>query len=438
MFDWYRNAVACYAYLSDVYTGPGFKVAEQPEYSRWFKRGWTLQELLAPENVVFYDQLWNKFGTKRTLAAVISKVTNIDMKLLLGQRAMKGYSIAQKMSWAASPRTTRIEDIAYSLLGIFELQMPLLYGEGARAFAKLQEEILKTSDDESIFAWKSDYHGPISPERSGILAQSPSNFRNSSLIVPGPTHSSSVQPFRLSKAGMRLSVRLKIADESILGLLNCYSSEFPQNSVAILIDNLRLDRPSKSKVNRYSHKYPFFRTEPHTFEYLPITGAMNLREVVFNPVWTSHSETSRFPAIAIEKRFDLGKFGHAFHYGKSVLPVHSYHGAKSLICYTFGNRRWPAGPAICVKMQWLENAATVDARVAIRALNAPWPQAWHFESIEEPFDTVNEQIFEGILDPNGCNVMASVERNIRRDNMGSRLILLLRVAISGAEAVSKE
>ncbi|KAF2730040.1 HET-domain-containing protein, partial [Polyplosphaeria fusca] len=146
MFRWYRMATTCYAYLSDVGS-----LRDLP-HSRWFRRGWTLQELVAPRKIHFYGANWVLLGSKATLCAQLSISSGIE-ELVLRSGQFEHVSIARKMSWAARRQTTRVEDQAYCLLGIFDVNMPLLYGEGKKAFTRLQEEIMKTSDDQSLFAW---------------------------------------------------------------------------------------------------------------------------------------------------------------------------------------------------------------------------------------------------------------------------------------------
>jgi len=130
--------------------------------ARWFTRGWTLQELLAPPFIYFYGSDWRDIGSRNSLLASIVAITGIDAKYFTTGDLSK-YSVAQKMSWAAGRRTTRIEDPAYSLLGLFGINSPLLYGEGERAFLRLQEEMLRLFSDNSILA----------NARSGFLANSP-------------------------------------------------------------------------------------------------------------------------------------------------------------------------------------------------------------------------------------------------------------------------
>jgi hypothetical protein len=128
-------------------------------------RGWTLQELIAPTVLVFLNREWQKIGTKSALASEITGVTGIPIHILRGGDVHSA-SIAQRMSWASKRKTTRTEDLAYCLMGIFDVNMPMLYGEDVKAFARLQEEIMKTSDDHTIFAWRIDYSKePLLPKR---------------------------------------------------------------------------------------------------------------------------------------------------------------------------------------------------------------------------------------------------------------------------------
>ncbi|KAH8656013.1 heterokaryon incompatibility protein-domain-containing protein [Tricladium varicosporioides] len=155
MFRWYQDADVCYVFLSDVHTTSDPKSQDsQFRSSRWFTRGWTLQELLAPRNLTFYTSSWEELGTKYDLHYLISQITTIPSTVLVNWKGAIAYSIAQKMSWAASRFTTREEGRAYCLMGIFNINMPMLYGEGRSAFRRLQEEIMKRNHDQSLFAWK--------------------------------------------------------------------------------------------------------------------------------------------------------------------------------------------------------------------------------------------------------------------------------------------
>jgi hypothetical protein len=149
MFRWYRNAPRCYVYLSDV-PEPVLDASDQTiqqswvssfQKSRWFRRGWTLQELIAPALVEFFSKDGKNLGSKKSLERKVSDITGIPVKALQGI-ALSHFSITERKSWAQTRETTLQEDKAYSLLGIFEVHMPLIYGEGRdNAFIRLHEVI---------------------------------------------------------------------------------------------------------------------------------------------------------------------------------------------------------------------------------------------------------------------------------------------------------
>nr|VWP01210.1 Aspartyl proteinase [Ganoderma boninense] len=166
MYRWYALARVCYAYLADV------RLEEDPHaggsafrQSRWFQRGWTLQELIAPAYVEFLSKDWSHIGSKHTLADLVEGITAIHYAALLRLKSLDSFSVAQRLSWAAERQTTRVEDKAYSLLGIFDINMQPLYGEGPRAFRRLQEQIMQRIPDQSLFAWGRVYLEPQFEER---------------------------------------------------------------------------------------------------------------------------------------------------------------------------------------------------------------------------------------------------------------------------------
>ena len=185
MYSWYKGSRSCYVYMDDVPTAEEAtkQTIEQAfRQSKWWTRGWTLQELLASNTVRFYDRAWNKLGDKDSLLKIIAETSGINTVYLAEPYRIAFASIATKMSWISRRETTKGEDIAYCLLGLFDVNMALLYGEGAKkAFVRLQLEIIKKSSDESIFAWKESlYRGP---GNYGLLARSPILFKDS-----GKTH----------------------------------------------------------------------------------------------------------------------------------------------------------------------------------------------------------------------------------------------------------
>ncbi|KIM65064.1 hypothetical protein SCLCIDRAFT_586486 [Scleroderma citrinum Foug A] len=177
MYRWYENAVVCYAYLHDV-PDPCFPTANDKErypdfngWPEWFSRGWTLQELIAPGNVQFLNRNWQGIGDKTMLAPTLRNITGVPEHVLIHGLCGNRPCVAQIMSWAARRTTTRVEDRAYSLMGLLDVNMPMLYGEGKKAFHRLQLEIIRASNDHSIFAWT------YNVRTGSILADNPSFFR---------------------------------------------------------------------------------------------------------------------------------------------------------------------------------------------------------------------------------------------------------------------
>lgn len=179
MFQWYANSQLCYVYLQDVEDAlpterDEEKFPESGGWPKWFTRGWTLQELVAPRTVHFFNRHWSFIGDKEGLADNLKTITRIPRSVLKHGIGFPRPSAAQILSWAADRRTTRVEDIAYSLLGLLGVNMPMLYGEGTKAFQRLQEEIIRRSNDLSIFAWDP---GARVPRTTSVLADDPTCFR---------------------------------------------------------------------------------------------------------------------------------------------------------------------------------------------------------------------------------------------------------------------
>ncbi|TEA20039.1 Vegetative incompatibility protein HET-E-1 [Colletotrichum sidae] len=178
MFRWYQLSTICFAYLVDVYDSPADSTfMENFSSSRWFTRGWTLQELIAPKALLFYNASWQNIGSKHSLVQQLQSITGIYNPILTGQYPPNAYPVGKRMSWACKRQTTRVEDMAYCLLGIFDINMPLLYGEGEKAFARLQTEIIQETNDLSLLAWTSEARDPERRQLySGVLAISPADF----------------------------------------------------------------------------------------------------------------------------------------------------------------------------------------------------------------------------------------------------------------------
>jgi hypothetical protein len=155
MFRWYQRAEKCYVYLADVSTNKRKRGTEDVQdtweqafrESRWFTRGWTLQELVAPVSVQFFSLEGEPLGDRRLLEKELHEITDIDVRALQGD-PLPNFTVPDRMSWAKKRQTTRQEDKAYSLLGIFGIHMPLIYGEGEEnSFRRLREAIRTASSE---------------------------------------------------------------------------------------------------------------------------------------------------------------------------------------------------------------------------------------------------------------------------------------------------
>lgn len=300
MFKWYRNANECYAYLEDVASRDGVEAFGK---SRWFKRGWTLQELIAPSTVLFFDRDWVDIGTKASFSRDIQKYTGIPSDILNDYRGtIEKYSVAQVslfrsyiivhsqqmavnqksskkqamqffcsdfplnwllniscafltyfevssmltrrkiMSWIAARSTTREEDKAYSLLGLFNVSMPMLYGEGEQAFIRLQLEIIRKTTDHTIFAW-TDIFGTAG---SGPLARTPTAFHDCENMVEN--FNQDVLPFEMTNLGLRIKLLASAVSEQedtsqiYFARLNCIDRNKANRLVGIWLKEV--DKPS--------------------------------------------------------------------------------------------------------------------------------------------------------------------------------------------------
>lgn len=176
----------CTTYLPDLPAdGPSFNINAWRQCNHW-RWAWTLQELVVPPRVEFFDKEWNHRGsnTSPKLLPLLSSITGIPRNIFLDPTALFDISLGIRISWLARRLATRQEDTAYSLVAITGVAMAVRYGEGAeRAFTRLQEEILRDTRDGSIFAWKSANNHEI----RGPLARSPSEFRHfSAAPASGP------------------------------------------------------------------------------------------------------------------------------------------------------------------------------------------------------------------------------------------------------------
>ena len=239
MYRWYKEAHVCIVYLHDCHHRGQFP---QLDHCEWFTRGWTLQELIAPSHVAFFDNAWRYIGTKAELCDTIAQITQIQVPVLKGADPLR-YSIAQRFCWAAKRETTKVEDRAYCLFGLFDVSMPMLYGEGERAFQRLQEEIMKYSNDQTIFGWSSQFPAV---GYSGLMAHSPACFANcdsliqwrepeAEMIMSGST----VQGFSMTNLGLSINLRtIPYAMHVYLAILYCTSTKHRGVQYGILLRRL--------------------------------------------------------------------------------------------------------------------------------------------------------------------------------------------------------
>ncbi|KAL8670239.1 MAG: hypothetical protein Q9168_005214 [Polycauliona sp. 1 TL-2023] len=234
MYKWYQRSDICYVYLNDFHSTPNsswdkpLAFSWNKDFSQkfcaslWFTRGWTLQELLAPEALVFFDANWQEIGTRQDLCKYVSAATRIPRRFLAGRSIPDEVRISTTMSFAAHRTTSREEDIAYCLLGLFGVNMPLLYGEGAfNAFQRLQIEIIRKSSDESIFAWTSN------EPASGMLAPNPSCFAGSGGMATNilGLRASFTRRFAMSNIGLEFPIPDHLSNNGIIAVyLNCSRS----------------------------------------------------------------------------------------------------------------------------------------------------------------------------------------------------------------------
>ncbi|KNB04411.1 hypothetical protein FOXG_19287 [Fusarium oxysporum f. sp. lycopersici 4287] len=215
MFKWYELANICFAYLADVSVYEDIRMKGSSfRHCRWFKRGRTLQELLAPIEVAFYDQDWRPISTRGQTKDLIEVITGIRplylSRLPRDERiyeTLSRASVAERMSWMAKRETTRPEDLAYCLLGLFDINMPMLYGEGSKAFQRLQEEIMKKCDDCTLLSW--GYQELCSNwrwEQASLLAPHPSSFKYCRDIEPCSLEGFNAASFSMNQRGLQMKV----------------------------------------------------------------------------------------------------------------------------------------------------------------------------------------------------------------------------------------
>lgn len=327
MFHWYKEATVCYTFLQDVPAKPVEGQGDQKEWeelfggSRWFTRGWTLQELIAPGHLVFYSKTWTEIGTKLELVDLIQRYTGIPNNALLYQDFFSS-SIAQKMCWASKRSTTRTEDLAYCLMGLFNIHMPMLYGEGKQAFLRLQEEIMKTSDDLSLFCWS--LPNKSYSEHRGLLAPSPNAFADS-----GNIHAIQVEKqdeHRMTNRGIKLTLPLIASPTKSfewLGLLE----ERTDPAVVKTVYGIYLKKMRNGQYARVEPHHLFTCSIQQRPPNLDASGNIYVRQTVDQPDLFDHTRVGsfyirKFPkgmtlvSVSPREEWDLKKWGFSFQSSK--------------------------------------------------------------------------------------------------------------------------
>lgn len=251
MFAYYKKAEVCYAYLADVPVCDLNRPSSPFKRSRWFTRGWTLQELLAPTEVVFFSQDWTELGSKNihkrnTLCTTLSRITHIDEDILMHRKPIESASVAQRMCWAAHRKTTRPEDIAYCLVGIFSVRMSFIYGEKEKAFIRLQEHIIERINDHSIFAW-TDLKASKDSLR-GMLATSPSKFADCHDILP--YNDWPARPYLMTNLGLRIDLDIiERRPNEFIAVLGCVRLQCTGiRFIGIILKRVSQDRRQYARI----------------------------------------------------------------------------------------------------------------------------------------------------------------------------------------------
>lgn len=290
MFRWYQKSELCYAYLADVEPGQSNQISK----SRWFTRGWTLQELLAPQDpkkMIFFDSAWAQLGTKSSLWEAIRDATGIPHAILTGITNPQSCSVAQRMSWASRRETTVLEDMAYCLLGVFNIILSPIYGEGLEsAFYRLQVEIMKKTPDDSILAWsleqmEAEQEYAVSPAISGgVLATSPAAFKLCGGIVQRSTSHTETHVQAFDTPGGKIPISMSLcpsptmtgsSSQVVYGYLSCGPKNNPSRVAAIPLVQCQTRRSS-------AHARPvFLRPRGLNTIYLPMPSETPTPETIW-------------------------------------------------------------------------------------------------------------------------------------------------------------
>lgn len=454
MYLWYQQSEECYAFLSDV--GPeAVEDWTDPQSSlygsRWFTRGWTLQELVAPSVVLFYASDWTFLGRKdkpESFTRVISEVTGVGCEVLDGRIDPLQLSVSARMAWASRRQTTRREDVAYCLMGLFQVNMPLLYGEGSRAFRRLQEAILQQTDDQSLFAWNSADDIEDEDALSSLLAKSPAQFAYAGDIQPLPplpTYAS--MPSSMTNQGLHVHFYLRPAEDDFGG---SYEAPMEEDFDAILdcvirVDNtylcpvIRLRRLSEDQYGRIQTRSRRLLPPPSPYNYCSEDEGYQHVYVRQEPMYY-HLPQFRIPPSPTpsppESEFGISSTmsssDHSLFRFSSAFPPRQWNSHTMTLKVNYSRKIQAMGLFRYQSSTW-ENSA-IDVVVGLRRLNAMQWEGWCFQmrsacSIEESFDSINSKISKAIEGTKH----ADISPGLLRDTIGDDARLITEATVSGTQ-----
>lgn len=291
MFKWYQDAEVCYVLLSDleVHLHPVEQSEDETEdsndthsmsdnetkefqRSRYFTRGWTLQEMLAARTVLFFAADGTHLGDLRRLAEIVSDATGIDVALLSGVKSLDDFTIPQKISWASNRKTTKVEDRTYSLLGLLNVSLDLRYGDGEQEFIRLQKEVLKQAHGIHVLAWM----GTDGSRLQRLLADRPEDFRCCSGISFDRSVASGAEMWETNR-GLRGALPVVRRSRSCgdnatqdLIVLDCYKAGSSDEVLALPVRRLgnssgHVEFSVQSRQKRNVGSFPYHRLDKVTF-----------------------------------------------------------------------------------------------------------------------------------------------------------------------------
>jgi ankyrin repeat protein len=442
MYLWYQQSQECYAYLSDVNS------AEEEDWgwnysslrrSRWFRRGWTLQELIAPKAVHFYARDWSLLGHKDgpiPFMKIISELTCIDAEVLDGRTDPLQLSISARMKWASHRETTRLEDTAYCLMGLFQVNMPLLYGEGHRAFTRLQEEIIQRTDDQSLYAWNSFDDAEEDPDAlSGLLARSPEQFKSAGNIQPlppSPVHASA--PSGTTNHGLRVQLYLRRIleadgapmEEDYYAILDCFIQVGDLYECPVI----RLRRLFQDQYARFQTKSrKFLPPMKAEFEFPEYEGYRTIY-VRKQPIYY-HLPQFRISPLHMRNQLYYDKNRQDYELVE-IFPPRQWNSTTMTMRVKYSRKLQAMG--VFRFQSPHSHDKTVDVVVGVRRLDAMRWEGWCFQRScqGEPLGTTLAFINQKISDLTGTK-KTLISPGILRDSFGADSRLLTNATVEGMQ-----